>query len=117
MRDVVDAYRLLAGSGAPTGIYNVSTARSISAADQVALLRELLAPIEVSHVVDPARVRANEVMDIRGANDKISTATGWRADDLVRADDARHDRILGAPTERDLRGRAGLHAKLSPPPA
>ena len=39
---------------------------SVSAAEQVALLAELIAPIEVEHEVDPARVRAHEVMDLRG---------------------------------------------------
>lgn len=77
VRDVVSAYRLLAERASPA-IYNVSSSRSISAAEQVALLGELLAPIELEHEVDPARVRANEVMDLRGANDRIAEATGWR---------------------------------------
>ena len=37
-----------------------------------------MAPIEVEHVVDPARVRRNEVMDLTGANDRIRAAVGWR---------------------------------------
>ena len=77
VRDVVRAYRLLAADAEP-GVYNVSSGRSISAAEQVSLVRELLAPIEVEHVVDPARVRVHEVMDLRGANDRIAAATGWR---------------------------------------
>lgn len=77
VRDVVRAYRLLADRAAP-GIYNVSSARSISAAEQVRVLAEVLAPIEVEHEVDPARVRAHEVMDLRGANDRIRNATGWQ---------------------------------------
>jgi GDP-4-dehydro-6-deoxy-D-mannose reductase len=77
VRDVVRAYRLLAEKAEP-GIYNVSSAHSISAAEHVHLIGELLAPIEVEHVVDPARVRAHEVMDLRGANDRLTAATGWR---------------------------------------
>ena len=42
------------------------------------MLAEVLAPIEVEHEVDPARVRAHEVMDLRGANDRIRNATGWQ---------------------------------------
>jgi GDP-4-dehydro-6-deoxy-D-mannose reductase len=77
VRDIVRAYRLLAARADP-GIYNVSSGRSISAAEQVALLAELIAPIEVEHVVDPARVRRHEVMDLTGANDRIEAAVGWR---------------------------------------
>jgi len=78
VRDVVDAYRRLAEPSVPVGVYNVSTGRSVSAAEQVALLAELIAPIEVEHVVDPERVRAHEVMDVRGAPDLVAEATGWR---------------------------------------
>jgi GDP-4-dehydro-6-deoxy-D-mannose reductase len=76
VRDVVRAYRLLASRAAP-GVYNVSSGVSVSAADQVAILAELIAPIEVTHVVDPAKVRAHEVMDLRGAPDRLTAATGW----------------------------------------
>ncbi len=77
VRDVVRAYRLLAARADP-GIYNVSSGRSISAAEQVSLLAELMTPIEVEHVVDPARVRRHEVMDLTGANGRIEAAVGWR---------------------------------------
>lgn len=76
VRDVVHAYRLLAQTDRP-GVYNVSSGRSISAAEQVALLGELLAPIMVEHRVDVARVRAHEVMDLRGDHQRLTTATGW----------------------------------------
>ncbi|HEX3977435.1 MAG TPA: GDP-mannose 4,6-dehydratase [Solirubrobacteraceae bacterium] len=83
VRDVVRAYRLLAQAlvsgkpGAAGGVFNVSTGRSVSAGDQVALLTELLAPIEVEHTVDPARVRASEVMDLRGDPARLRALTGW----------------------------------------
>jgi GDP-4-dehydro-6-deoxy-D-mannose reductase len=83
VRDVVRAYRLLAqalASGKPGvagGVFNVSTGRSVSAGEQVALLAELLAPIEVAHTVDPARVRAREVMDLRGDPSALHELTGW----------------------------------------
>lgn len=76
VRDVVAAYRLLADRGSP-GIYNVCTGRSVSAGEQVELLAELMAPIEVVHTVDPARVRAHEVMDLRGSPARIRAAVGW----------------------------------------
>ncbi len=83
VRDVVRAYRLLGQAllsgkpGAAGGVFNVGTGRSVSAGEQVALLGELLAPIEVSHVVDPARVRAREVMDLRGDPARLQALTGW----------------------------------------
>ncbi len=81
VRDVVRAYRLLGTAGAsPDGprLFNVSSGVSISARDQVALLAELMAPIEVELVVDPRRVRAHEVMDLRGDPARVTAATGWR---------------------------------------
>jgi GDP-4-dehydro-6-deoxy-D-mannose reductase len=83
VRDVVRAYRMLAHAvisgtpGASGGVFNVSSGRSVSAAEQVALLTELVAPIEVQHVVDPARVRASEVMDLRGDPARVRALTGW----------------------------------------
>jgi GDP-4-dehydro-6-deoxy-D-mannose reductase len=85
VRDVVRAYRLLgtAALEAPaeepaSPVYNVSSGISVSAREQVALLTELLAPIEVELVVDPKRVRAHEVMDLRGDPSRLTAATGWR---------------------------------------
>jgi GDP-4-dehydro-6-deoxy-D-mannose reductase len=83
VRDVVRAYRLLGQAlvsgkpGAAGGVFNVSTGRSVSAGEQVGLLAELLAPIEVQHTVDPSRVRASEVMDLRGDAGRLHALTGW----------------------------------------
>jgi GDP-4-dehydro-6-deoxy-D-mannose reductase len=77
VRDIVRAYRLLAGER-PGGVYNVSSGRSVSAAEQVAVLGELVAPMEVEHVVDPAKVRPHEVMDLRGDHSQLTDVTGWR---------------------------------------
>lgn len=76
VRDVVRAYRLLASSF-DAGVFNISSGRSISARDQVELLAELLHPIEVEHVVDPAMVRAHEIAELRGSHDRLTEATGW----------------------------------------
>lgn len=93
VRDVVRAYRLLAahalglvrlcrdGPGRldpEREVYNVCSGRSVSAGEQVALLAQLLDPIEVVHVVDPARVRAHEVAELRGCNRRLRELTGWR---------------------------------------
>ncbi len=94
VRDVVRAYRLL-GAGAlgagglragelgdrwdrGTPVFNVSSGVSVSAREQVALLSELMAPMQVELVVDPGRIRAHEVMDLRGDPSRLTAATGWR---------------------------------------
>ncbi|MGB9183027.1 MAG: GDP-mannose 4,6-dehydratase [Solirubrobacteraceae bacterium] len=76
VRDVVGAYRRLAEQ-APGGVYNVCSGHSLSAADQVRMLAEVIAPIELTHEVDPGRMRAHEVMDLRGDHDRLTAATGW----------------------------------------
>jgi len=90
VRDVVRAYRLLGtaelGSAGSAGgasdhgtpVFNVSSGASISARDQVALLSELMAPMAIELAVDPGRVRAHEVMDLRGDPSRLTAATGWR---------------------------------------
>lgn len=77
VRDVVRAYRLLASSDSVTGVYNVASEISVSAREQIALLASLLDPITVEHRVDPGRLRAHEVMDVRGSFDRLRQATGW----------------------------------------
>jgi GDP-4-dehydro-6-deoxy-D-mannose reductase len=83
VRDVARAYRLLAVHGAPA-VYNISSGRSLSASDQVQLLRELLAPIGIEHVVDPDRVRPHEVTDLYGSHDRLTAATGWEPEIPLR---------------------------------
>jgi GDP-4-dehydro-6-deoxy-D-mannose reductase len=84
VRDVVRAYRALAVPGVAPGVYNISTGRSVSAAEHVATVADLLAPIAVEHVVDPARVRAHEVMDHRGSFERLHAATGWEPEIPLR---------------------------------
>ncbi len=76
VRDVVHAYRLLA-AGEQAEIYNVCSGNSVSAGEQVELVASLLAPTEVRHVIDPSRVRAHEVMELRGDHSRLTAATGW----------------------------------------
>jgi GDP-4-dehydro-6-deoxy-D-mannose reductase len=75
VRDVASAYRLLAEAGA-TGIVNICSGESRSARDLVAALGAV-APVEIDHVVDPALVRAHEVMDVRGDAGRLRELTGW----------------------------------------
>ncbi len=78
VRDIVRGYRMLAATEAAVGeALNVSSGRSVSAGEQVALLTRLLDPIAVEQVVDPKRVRAREVMDLRGDPARMRKLTGW----------------------------------------
>jgi GDP-4-dehydro-6-deoxy-D-mannose reductase len=83
VRDVVRAYRLLGHAvcsgppGAAGATFNVSSGRSVSAAEQVALMSQLVSPMPVEHVVDPGRVRATEVMDLRGDPARLRALTAW----------------------------------------
>lgn len=77
VRDVVRAYRALADE-AGTGAYNVCSGRAVSAHDVIEILRELVAPAEIDHVVDPTLMRPHETPEIRGSFEKLSAATGWQ---------------------------------------
>jgi GDP-4-dehydro-6-deoxy-D-mannose reductase len=77
VRDVARAYRLLAAPAVAAGPYNISSGRSTSVTENVATVAEMLAPIEIEHVVDPSLLRAGEVMDRRGCYERLRRATGW----------------------------------------
>jgi GDP-4-dehydro-6-deoxy-D-mannose reductase len=83
VRDVVRAYRLLAEPGS-SGVYNVSSGTSVSTIDQINLLAELIAPTRIEHVVDPALIRAQEVMDRRGSHERLTADTGWEPEIPLR---------------------------------
>jgi GDP-4-dehydro-6-deoxy-D-mannose reductase len=76
VRDVVQAYRALAGAGEP-GVFNVCSDRPASAQEILDLLARACGA-EIDHQVDPALVRAHEVMEIRGSHDALAAATGWQ---------------------------------------
>ena len=75
VRDVVRAYRMLAEYGEP-GVFNVCSGVSRSARELLAALGEV-AGVAVDHQVDPAKVRAHEVFEVRGSHDALHAATGW----------------------------------------
>lgn len=77
VRDVVAAYRLLGAGTAPSGVYNVCSGRATSVAELLDVLRGV-AGREIAHSVDPARVRAHEVMEIRGDPSRLRQHTGWQ---------------------------------------
>jgi GDP-4-dehydro-6-deoxy-D-mannose reductase len=75
VRDVVRAYRELAG-GAEPGIYNICSGRPASAAELLQALGRVTG-IRVDHVVDPKLRRAHEVLEVRGSYARLHAATGW----------------------------------------
>ena len=74
VRDVVRAYT--AAIELPAGAYNICSARSVSVSELVDLLAQA-ARVEVRAEVDPERVRAHEVPEIRGSAARLQEATGW----------------------------------------
>jgi GDP-4-dehydro-6-deoxy-D-mannose reductase len=74
VRDVVRAY--LAAAELPAGTYNVCSGHSATVRELVELVRAA-ARVEVRHTVDPARVRAHDVPEVRGSAQRLHAATGW----------------------------------------
>jgi len=75
VRDIVRAYRLLATRG-EAGAFNVCSGVSRSARELIAALGTV-AGVAIDHQIDPAKVRAHEVQEIRGSADRLHTATAW----------------------------------------
>jgi GDP-4-dehydro-6-deoxy-D-mannose reductase len=76
VRDVARAYRMLAAPDVAADAYNVCSGTSVSVAELLALVKRVTGR-ELEHSVDPARVRAHEVMEIRGDPARLRAATGW----------------------------------------
>ena len=74
VRDVVRAYAT--GPALPSGAYNVCSGRSTSVLELIEMVRAC-ARISVRHEVDPARLRPNDVPEIRGSAERLRAATGW----------------------------------------
>jgi GDP-4-dehydro-6-deoxy-D-mannose reductase len=75
VRDVVRAYREAADL--PAGVYNVCSGRATSVRDLVELVTRA-STVPVRHEVDPERVRAHDVPELRGSAERLRAACGWR---------------------------------------
>jgi GDP-4-dehydro-6-deoxy-D-mannose reductase len=75
VRDVVRAY-WLALERAPAGVYNVCRGEAVAVADILAGLARHTT-IRVGQRTDPERLRAAEVMEIRGSHELLTAQTGW----------------------------------------
>jgi len=76
VRDVVQAYRLLAQRGEPGEAYNVCSGRGVSVAD-VAERMVRLSESDLRITVDPDLVRPVDVPRLVGNPSKLRAATGW----------------------------------------
>jgi len=75
VRDVARAY--VAAAALDPGVYNVASGRAVTVHELIELVRAA-ARIPVRHEVDPARVRAHDVSEVRGSAERLRAATGWR---------------------------------------
>lgn len=82
-RDFVDvddaclALVMLAEKGGTGGIYNICSGVSVSMEEILCMMIER-AGLRVSVRIDPRRVKASEIDDIYGSNERIREETGWR---------------------------------------
>ena len=77
VRDVVDAYRLLAARGAPGEVYNVCSGRALTIREGLEILvRGARRPVTVR--TDPARSRPADTPRLVGDNTKLRRETGWQ---------------------------------------
>ena len=97
-------------SAAEPGVYNVCSGARRRPRELVALLAEA-AGAEIDHVVDPALVRAHEVMEVRGAQARLTAATGWEPESRSRHA-GRHGRVVARAAARGLVGDRRLPREL-----
>jgi GDP-4-dehydro-6-deoxy-D-mannose reductase len=76
VRDVVDAYRLLADRAEP-GVYNVCSGSAVSVAEILEALGRVTGRA-IDHAVDPSLLREHDVMEVRGSHERLTAATGWQ---------------------------------------
>ena len=75
VRDAARAYA--AAAGVEPGAYNVCSGTSTTVRELVELAARA-ASVPVRHEVDPARMRAHDVPEVRGSAERLSAATGWK---------------------------------------
>jgi GDP-4-dehydro-6-deoxy-D-mannose reductase len=75
VRDVARAY--VAAAALEPGVYNVASGRAVAVGELVELVRAA-ARIPVRHEIDPDRVRAHDVPEVRGSAERLRASTGWR---------------------------------------
>ena len=74
VRDTVRAY--VAAVDLPSEAYNVCSGRSATVREIIEYAQRA-ARVEVSHEIDPARLRAHDVAEVRGSPQRLTEASGW----------------------------------------
>lgn len=76
VRDVVDAYYRIITKAPNRSVYNVCSGRGVKLRDIIDTTANRLG-IKPNIVIDPSRVRANEIPSVIGDNTKLKTELGW----------------------------------------
>lgn len=76
VRDVVEAYLLLLGSGQPGEIYNVARGEGTSVRELFEQLTRLVG-VRVEPEMEPSLARASDIPHLVGDSTKLRRATGW----------------------------------------
>jgi GDP-4-dehydro-6-deoxy-D-mannose reductase len=76
VRDVVEAYLLLLGSGQPGETYNVARGEGSSVRELFEQLTRLVG-VRVEPEIDPSLARASDIPHLVGDSTKLRRATGW----------------------------------------
>ncbi len=77
VRDVVDAYYKIIKNAPNRSVYNVCSGHGVKLRDIIDTTSNTLG-IKPNIVVDPSRVRANEIPSVVGDNSKLKTELGWK---------------------------------------
>lgn len=77
VRDIVQAYVLLAERGTAGEAYNVASGQSIRI-DTILTRLLALCPLSIEVVTDTARLRPGDTSAVRASCDKLEAATGWK---------------------------------------
>jgi GDP-4-dehydro-6-deoxy-D-mannose reductase len=77
VRDIVQAYRLLALGGTAGEIYNIGTGRCVKLGEMLDILRSL-ATVPIPVRTDPARLRSVDQPLLLADASKLRAATGWQ---------------------------------------
>lgn len=78
VHDVVRAYTMLAVSDKlGHRLYNVASGKSYAGTEVLDALKEAMGLSDIETVIDPAKIRPNDIMDIIGDASRLKDDTGW----------------------------------------
>ena len=97
VRDVVRAYA--AAAQLESDAFNVCSGRAVSVRELLELL-EAVARVPLRHELDPKRMRAHDVPEVRGSSQALHEATRLEAGDPARANCGRRAGPLAPPPRR-----------------